>query len=432
MNTKDTQSTALLETNLPLSPRGIKSWLEKLPLTDLDATAKTILQALGGLKNNRSLSARKRFQLLEALGPFLSILLPSLATRYSGKSLPLAQHDRQTVELSTALQLELIHGYQQVLTDSSRIYLIGWRKLVTTTIHRLFRYRSNILCNYRLCYLPYPPGVWKQLYWFFQLVEENGLAHKRVSNPLYRHQKTSIEFEFKRLLLLSILSPHHFAGSSIDEVYAHLDHWVGKAKLTRPRHKADCSKAYCIDLQSDQPPQMQILENESQKTDCCLDTSALVDELRSYLDRNEPGVTELKTVRGLSLSSNTLKKLLLGWNRADYRRAERLNTQEKVDISIGIESIHNTLVLLNSSKTTQPLLKSTQSAYLLDFSNKGFCLSVSEEECEILQIEDLVALKTIKIYEGLYHEVYNKIELDRRIVFKDFRDWFNSHIYNII
>ena len=36
--------------------------------------------------------------------------------------------------------------------------------------------------------------------------------------------------------------------------------------------------------------------------------------------------------------------------------------------------------------------------------------------------------KTIKIYQGLYNEVYNELEQDRKIVLKDLRDWLNSHI----
>ena len=395
-NEANQTGTPTPDKKLPLTPRGVKSWLDTLSLTDLDATATAILHALGGLKNNHRLSAKQRFRVLEALSPFLSMLLPSLATRYSGKPLPLAQHDRETVELSTALQLELIHGYQQVLTDSSRVYLFGWRKLVTTTIHRLFRYRSNILCNYRLCYLPYPPGVWKQIYWFYQLVEENGLSDKRVCDPLFRRKKTSIEFEFKRLLLLSLLSPHHFAGSSIDEVYEHLDIWVSRAGIIRPNDTSESGNAYCFDLNSDLPPQMNLVPGTKLKSICCLDTSALVRELRRYLDNNEPDTAVLNTTKGLKLSRSTLKKLLLGWNRADYRRADRLHTQEKVDICIGIESIHNTLALSHSGKHTDSLIDSRLSAYLLDFSNQGFCLSISEKECERLQLDDLVALKTLK------------------------------------
>ena len=36
--------------------------------------------------------------------------------------------------------------------------------------------------------------------------------------------------------------------------------------------------------------------------------------------------------------------------------------------------------------------------------------------------------KTIKIYEGLYHEVYNEIEKERSIVLTDLRNWLNRHI----
>jgi alpha-beta hydrolase superfamily lysophospholipase len=36
--------------------------------------------------------------------------------------------------------------------------------------------------------------------------------------------------------------------------------------------------------------------------------------------------------------------------------------------------------------------------------------------------------KTIKIYEGLYHEVYNEIEKDRKIVLNDLSNWLNNHI----
>jgi alpha-beta hydrolase superfamily lysophospholipase len=38
--------------------------------------------------------------------------------------------------------------------------------------------------------------------------------------------------------------------------------------------------------------------------------------------------------------------------------------------------------------------------------------------------------KTIKIYDGLYHEVYNEIEKERIKVLKDLREWLNNHLIN--
>ena len=36
--------------------------------------------------------------------------------------------------------------------------------------------------------------------------------------------------------------------------------------------------------------------------------------------------------------------------------------------------------------------------------------------------------KTFKIYEGLYHDVYNELKEDRKIVLKDLGDWLDSHV----
>jgi len=43
---------------------------------------------------------------------------------------------------------------------------------------------------------------------------------------------------------------------------------------------------------------------------------------------------------------------------------------------------------------------------------------------DIFQMED----KTIIIYDGLYHEVYNEIEKDRKKVLKDLSDWLEKHV----
>jgi acylglycerol lipase len=48
----------------------------------------------------------------------------------------------------------------------------------------------------------------------------------------------------------------------------------------------------------------------------------------------------------------------------------------------------------------------------------------AEEFNELLTTPD----KTVKIYEGLYHEVYNELEEDRKRVLKDLGDWLDKHM----
>ncbi|MHA1894307.1 MAG: lysophospholipase [Candidatus Helarchaeota archaeon] len=47
-----------------------------------------------------------------------------------------------------------------------------------------------------------------------------------------------------------------------------------------------------------------------------------------------------------------------------------------------------------------------------------------DELINLLTMDD----KTIKIYDGLYHEVYNELEEDRKIVLKDLGDWLDKHV----
>lgn len=358
-----------------LRPARLRAWLNALPLGELDLTTRCLLDALGNIRQ-RSLPARQRFALLEEFIPLLGLLLPELATRYTSRPLPMARDERDAVELSTALQLEIIHAYQQVLTDSSRVVLFGWRKLVATSIHRLFRFRSNILCNYRLCYMPYPPGVWKQLYWFFRLVEDNGLLATRIRDPLTRRKTTILE-EFKRLLLLSLLSPNSLERHHADEIHAHLHDWLGRTTLHTPRRGMDCTGQYVLDLDGDRPPQLQPAEAAPLRgARRCLDTRRLVDELRNLLASPPEKLSRL--------SHDTIENVLACWDRSGVRDNERHFSHQSTEVAIGFCHIREVI-------GGQPQGRGLK-ADLVDESNSGYCFSFRAGSVSI-GLDDLVALR---------------------------------------
>jgi hypothetical protein len=382
---------------LDTRPAQVRSWLDGLPLDDVDRTARTILQALVSVKNRR-IPVRQRFQLLEAVTSTLTLLLPELAKRYSAKPLPLAKEDRETVELSTALQLELIHGYEQVLNESSRLYFLSWRRVVSTVLHRLFRYRSNILCNYRLCYLPYPPGVWKQLYWYYSLAEDYRLLGNRVSVPGKRGGKTSLKAEFKRLMLLSLLSPNSFEAASMNEVYAHLDQWVKKVRLERYIGAATSSTFFVFNLHSDLPPQLgeQADLSRGVRQLRCLDTGELVRVLRERLVNIGPQYEKPQAKqRADAVSLATLQNLLAGWDRTHGRSEDRQRARAHLPVAVGIDAIYN---LLSGDKVTPSLTvhadaNNALDARLIDYSNNGFRLRLTTEKVHQIKLDDLVALR---------------------------------------
>ena len=76
----------------------------------------------------------------------------------------------------------------------------------------------------------------------------------------------------------------------------------------------------------------------------------------------------------------------------------------------------------NAHELTLPVLIQCGSA---DRMYEIFNARIDESEFDsILTMED----KTIKIYDGLYHEIYNELKEDRERVFKDLVDWLNNHI----
>jgi acylglycerol lipase len=36
--------------------------------------------------------------------------------------------------------------------------------------------------------------------------------------------------------------------------------------------------------------------------------------------------------------------------------------------------------------------------------------------------------KTLKVYDGLYHEIFNELPADRAIVLKDLTDWIGARV----
>jgi len=61
---------------------------------------------------------------------------------------------------------------------------------------------------------------------------------------------------------------------------------------------------------------------------------------------------------------------------------------------------------------------------LIQCGSEDKLIKGSEKLNDIVKMTD----KTVKIYEGLYHEVYNEIEEERVKVLKDLRDWLKVHL----
>jgi acylglycerol lipase len=90
---------------------------------------------------------------------------------------------------------------------------------------------------------------------------------------------------------------------------------------------------------------------------------------------------------------------------------------EKISARLGYE-------ILKHYNIAEDLVSEIKLPLLLQCGGDDQLVLGAEEVKDFFTMED----KTVKIYDGLYHEVYNEVEKDRKKVLKDLSDWLEKHI----
>ena len=334
------------------NPSAINSWLENLPIASVGETARQLYMAMRDVNRQESVPVKHHFHLLEGISAPLEMILPELHRHYAGKPLPLSQKRRKVADLYSQLLRQTILGYQQVIAHSIDLSRFGWKKVVTTAVHRIFYYSTLLLSNYRQLYMPYQKGMWQQLYWIYQLVEKYNLLNAKVMGLGESPAKSTIASEFTKLLLNSLLSPNLFKPSELKQVLTNLDMWVQYVSVKSFRPDED-STAYAFTLEADYPPGL-IAQNMSQAENQLidvryLDITKLLTQLNKLLNNAKPGMDEINLGKGCVTSRRTLIILINNWGRPPTRDGERHLIHGHAEVAIGVSAIH--YVISNGRKS---------------------------------------------------------------------------------
>jgi len=91
---------------------------------------------------------------------------------------------------------------------------------------------------------------------------------------------------------------------------------------------------------------------------------------------------------------------------------------EKITARLGYE-------MLNKFESVLDVINKFKLPLLVQCGSEDALIKGAEEEIkEAFKMDD----QTINIYDGLYHEVYNELEKDRKIVLKDLSNWLEKHV----
>ncbi len=330
-------------TQFDTRPQAVNEWLENLPIASVGETARQLYMAMRDVNRQDDVAVKEHFHMLEGITEPLTLILPELHRHYACKPLPLSEKRRKVADLYTQLLRQAVLGYQQVIAHSIELSRFGWKKVVTTSVHRIFYLSSLLLSNYRQLYMPYQKGMWQQLYWIYQLIEKYNLLSAKICGLGEHQNKTSIETEFKKLLLHSLLSPNLFNPSELQNVIKNLDLWSQSVSITGS-HRGEKTQTYAFTLETDMPPALiaqDISTAENQLVDVrYLDITNLLASINKVLRSAKPGVEEIKLGRGRIVSRRSLLILINNWGRPSSRDGARRLIQGNAEVAIGVSAIH--------------------------------------------------------------------------------------------
>lgn len=344
----------------------LKKWIEQLPLGSTGESTKLLYDALKKV-NKQSNSSKEHLEFLEQIAPILAQLYPRLSKYFSDISLPLTNKTRGVIHVTSNLLIEVLIGYQTIIKQLISQKPFGWKKPFSFALHRAFIYYSQILCTHRLSYTPYPKGMWHEIFWCYQQAENFKLLNTTYPHCHNPKSKTNLLFEFKRMMLLSLLSANELGLKNMHEVHQLMPYWIQLCDILseEPDDKKSC---FTINLLSDVPPYLIGTRNDAAKQTSdrrYLSTQALKIKLTDLLNKLQDH--ESLRISNHVLSKQTIKALLAHWTRSFTRHEVRKAGSGFVDIATGITAIH--FVLSQNKQPVQDISNELNDSMVIDFES---------------------------------------------------------------
>lgn len=328
----------------------VARWVAELPMGNMGETAKRLYQALRE-SNRLDLPLANRFELMESLSAPLHAVLESLERHYGGLPFPLPTKGLRVAQFATGLLREMVIGYQAVLNsdgEASWFFRMTHSRTWVVSVHRLLYYLNRILCNYRLIHRAAPAGLWLAVHRLYWQAVEGRRQQIKVEAPLGAGQ-SSIEREYKKILLLSLLDPQLLSKTQAAQLHANMALWLERVELVSASERGEGMVGYCVRREADAPHANLTGEcchdcEGGQQAGLMLDLSGLNGFIAGQLEQARYGEPfRIEGKGGSEITRETLEILQQCWHTPELQRDERRASDASAEVAIGINSIHQLL-----------------------------------------------------------------------------------------
>jgi len=339
-----------LSPDLPSSSDKLAVWLEQLPMLNIDQLLHQVPSYLQEL-NQFKLADSMRFKMLEMLRPVAKHIYREIIKRFrSEKGLNLSVEFQEMEWLVNVLLREMALGYQRLLFNKAaktpRFYN---RSYYATLNQRVMFYLGERVAFIYMFHGLIPQAIWHDLNSSYRYARYLKLSELNVKDDfaLEEGQNSTVTTIYKRLVLLSIISPYSLRSAEIEQVYLGLLPLIAKIKFTKeiPENK----NSYMINWEQDQGPLPMVIEHKESKN-WFIDTSELITELSSWIVNGQSkyqGVDQGISVKFLAHIQGML-------DGSSVRRNERTPVKgRQVEVIIGLKNIEVFLGHIEAVKNDQ-------------------------------------------------------------------------------
>jgi len=334
--------------SLDPGPKVLKSWLDELPLGDMEAAGSQVLSALQAY-NRVELNPPERLHTLNIFGRVVQELTAGLTSKYRDSTFPLSERNRERFHLVDNLLKEMSYGFKWLSHD---LYA-KWDQAVVPkrdlfdSIRIAIVYLSKRLVASYSTYSTEPAGIWRDLHQLYALSNQFQQKFSGKNYTSQAQQITDILHAYLRIVMLSITNPHHLMQGEAQLIYNYLNKWVAGCRIVMLSGERLKKGDLVIDLDSDTAPQFIYQDNfQRPKNARTVDMANLLLRFKETI----AGLTTRKRSAGGDENTNMtfnerirrdmLLRLQTVWNDRLQRGGVRVASSEKLQVVSSLSATH--------------------------------------------------------------------------------------------
>ncbi len=321
---------------------GVAGWLASLPHANLGETSRNLFRIISELVRLR-LPSQERFEILEILYPSVRKTCLGLAKHYLNQSIILPKKAQQVVDLAHTLQNELANGYLLVALNCNDSKKSLFKKragaMANIALYRASCLQAEILLRSYQLYATVPARTWLKLHTQYQLALEFGVADDEMDSHIaQRGAADSIHDCYVHSLLLGCIKANQLRQEDLTIVNKLLPKWSNFARLNKASGSAK-RPLFVVNPAHDRSPLFTKMVAKDTDLDAYMgiDSGQLVEHLRELMQqaRQHRIVIDKSTI-----STDLLKHLILAWGQCSKRSFMRMEADNALQISVGLNSAH--------------------------------------------------------------------------------------------